>query len=183
MFENCCHRICLSWIQPTILLAMPTPRASKFISASLLFNRFMKDVRIGLLQSNMIYVGQLTAVLSTSNMNHVDTLPTSEQQSIIPANITITVWLQYVTYQGRNSDYQKHTRGDPFTEGCIVCISYMCLVAVLCALTHHNQRKSSFAGGCCACRISTNLPSRSNPSQARTTVFEVFEQVDCKVPS
>ena len=37
------------------------------ISASLLFNRFMKDVRIGLLQLNMIYEGQSTSdsVLST----------------------------------------------------------------------------------------------------------------------
>ena len=30
----------------------------KFISASLLFNKFMKDVRINLLQVNMIYEGQ-----------------------------------------------------------------------------------------------------------------------------
>ena len=30
----------------------------KFISATLLFNRFMKDIRIGLLQLNIIYEGQ-----------------------------------------------------------------------------------------------------------------------------
>ena len=30
----------------------------KFIPASLLFNRFMKDVRMGLFQLNMIYEGQ-----------------------------------------------------------------------------------------------------------------------------
>ena len=37
---------------------MLTQSIKKFISASLLFNRFIKDVRIGLLQVNMIYEGQ-----------------------------------------------------------------------------------------------------------------------------
>ena len=41
-----------------LLEQMLTQSIKKFISASLLFNRFMKDVRIGFLQVNMIYEGQ-----------------------------------------------------------------------------------------------------------------------------
>ena len=52
---------------------------NKFISASLLFNRFMKHVRVGLHQLNMIYEGQLTSasILRTKNMNDFDALVTA----------------------------------------------------------------------------------------------------------
>ena len=51
-------------------------RLAALILASLLFNRFMKGARIGLLQLNIIYEGQLTSasVLSTLSTNDFDTL-------------------------------------------------------------------------------------------------------------
>ena len=46
---------------PVCFVPLVIQSIKKFILASLLFNRFMKDVRIGLLQLNMIYEGQSTS--------------------------------------------------------------------------------------------------------------------------